>query len=93
METKDALEDVKKLIRDKRFIIGTQNTMKKLKSNKLERIWLSSNVPTDIKDDITKYSEMNNVAVAQLDIPNDELGVICKKQFSVSIVSLAKGEK
>jgi ribosomal protein L30E len=93
MGGKESIEEIKKLLRDKRLIIGTENALKKLRIGKLEKIWLSSNVQADVKEDILKYAGMNNANVMQLDVPNDELGVLCKKQFSVSVVSLRKGEK
>lgn len=90
MEQKDALEEIKRLIKDKRLLIGTDNTLKKLKINKLEKVWLSSNCPSDVREDIAKYAETNNTAVISLELPNDELGVLCKKQFPVSVLSLLK---
>lgn len=89
----DQLAELKKLLKKGTVVIGTKNTLKKLRNNKLEKIWLSSNVPETVKNDILKYSEISNVIVIELPIPNDELGVLCKKQFSVSVASLVKGEK
>ena len=93
MEGKDELNELKKLLKEGKVIIGTSNTIKKLKSGKLQKIWLSSNVPSGIKEDISDYSKLSDVEVVSLDVPNDELGVLCKKQFSVSVASLIKGEK
>ncbi len=86
------LGKIKKLLKQGKLIIGTNNTLKKLRANKLEKIWLSSNVPERVKEDLLNYSKLNNVKVIDLDIANDELGVVCKKPFSVSVASLIKGE-
>ena len=91
--THSCLNELKKLLKENKIIIGTRITMKKLKSNKLEKIWLSANVPPELKEDIQTYSKINAVKVVTLGVPNDELGVLCKKQFSVSVASLVKGEK
>lgn len=93
MEEQNTIEEIKKLVKDKRLVVGTENTLKKLKNNKVGKIWLSSNAPAGIKEDIHKYAEMNNVAVIELAIPNDDLGVLCKRQYSVSVLSLLRGEK
>ena len=93
MAERDELNEIKKLLKEGRLNVGTSSTLKKLKQNELEKIWLSSNVPGSVRDDIVNYSNLNNVKVAELGIPNDELGVLCKKQFSVSVASLAKGEE
>ena len=89
----DELNDIKKLVKTRKLIIGTDNTLNKLKNNNIGKIWLSSNVPKDVKADILKYSKINNVEIIGLDMPNDELGILCKKQFSVSVASVVKGEK
>jgi len=86
----DELEEIKKLVKDKKFIIGTSSTMKKMKMGKVKKVWLTSNTPKDVQADVVHYAGMNNVEVHTLAIPNDELGTICKKQFSVSVASVEK---
>ena len=50
------LNELKKNLKSGRVIIGTGNTLKKLKNNKLDKIWLSSNVPATVKDDVVTVS-------------------------------------
>jgi ribosomal protein L30E len=88
----EEINEIKKLLKEKKLIIGTENTIKKLRNNDLKKIWFSSNVPSDVKESITNYAGMNNTEIVALDIPNDEFGVLCKKQFSVSVASVLKGE-
>jgi large subunit ribosomal protein L30e len=93
MAEKDELNEIKKLVKEGNIIIGTKDTLKRLKTGKLAKVWMSVNVPSDVKEDFVKYAAMNDVQLVSLSVPNDELGIICKKQFSVSVLSLAKGEK
>lgn len=86
----DELNNIKKGLKEKKVIIGTDNTIKKLRKNKVSKVWLSSNVPKNMKDELSHYCSLNNVELIQLNIPNDELGVICKKQFSISVLSMVK---
>ena len=81
------LAELKKLVKEKQLIVGTTATLKKLRSNKVKKIWLTSNVPEPIKSEIIKYSKLNKIQVVKLKIPNDEFGILCKKQFSVSVAS------
>ena len=87
----DELSEIKKGLKERKLILGTSNTIKKLKVNKVNKVWLSSNVPKNVKDDISHYCSINNINIVQLKIPNDELGVLCKKQFSISVLSMVKG--
>jgi large subunit ribosomal protein L30e len=86
----DIIADIKKHLGDKRLVLGTKLTLKDLKLGKLEKVFVTSNCPENIKRDIEMYSATGNCKAEQLDIPNDELGVICKKQFSVSIAGLLR---
>ena len=89
----DDISTIKKLTKENKLIIGTANTLKKLRNSKLEKIWISSNTPSKVKDELTSYAKLAKTDVVQLSIPNDEFGVLCKKQYSVSVASVLKGEK
>jgi len=86
----DSISDIKKLIKEDKLLLGTETTMKALKSGELSKIFKTSNCPDDLNKDLENYSNMNNVELVQLEISNDELGVICKKPFNISIIGLKK---
>ena len=80
------ITEIKKLLKDKNLVIGTERTIKNLKSGKISKIFISSNCPSIVKADIEYYSKLTNAAVVKLKYPNEELGVICKKPFSISVL-------
>ncbi|MEM2131566.1 MAG: ribosomal L7Ae/L30e/S12e/Gadd45 family protein [Candidatus Woesearchaeota archaeon] len=83
------LEELKKdLKRD--LVFGTERVMKLLRANKLEKVYLASNLKETTRKDIMHYSNLTSLKVLNLTIPNDELGVFCKKQFSVSVIGVIK---
>ena len=84
------MDDIKKIAKDKKALIGTNKVMKSLKLGKLSKVFLTRNCPKDIKEDIEHYAKIAKVEVVQLKIPNDELGVLCKKPFSISVLGLRK---
>ena len=73
--------------------MGTERTVKNLKNGKIERVFLSSNCPQNVERDLSHYASLGKADVVRLQCPNDELGVICKKPFSISVLALLKGEK
>jgi large subunit ribosomal protein L30e len=81
------MEELKKLIKEGKVIIGTNRVMKNLKLGKLKCIYVASNCPKDILDDIKHYSKLYNVKVNELKENNEDLGIICKKPFSISVLS------
>ena len=82
--------EIKKLLKSKSLIIGTEKTLKSLKLGKIDRIILSSNCPDKVTEDINYYAGLSNVETVKVPYPNEELGVICKKPFSISVLSIIK---
>ena len=85
------MEDIKKLVKDKKVFIGTEQTIKNLKLGRISKVFVASNCSKDTRGDINHYAKLSNAAVVELDTPNDELGILCRKQFSVSILGVKKG--
>ncbi|MBI2522974.1 ribosomal L7Ae/L30e/S12e/Gadd45 family protein [Candidatus Woesearchaeota archaeon] len=84
--------EIKKLIKAKNIIIGTERTIKSLKLGKVDKVLLSSNCAERVVNDINYYADLSKAETIRVRYPNDELGVICKKPFSVSVLSILKGE-
>lgn len=82
--------EIKKLIEAKSLVIGTEKTIKNIKLGKVEKVIVSSNCPDQIFEDISHYAEMSKTETIKVSYPNEELGVICKKPFSISVLSILK---
>ena len=93
MAKKVSSADIKKMIKAGNVIIGTEMAIKGLKLGKLEKIMVSSNCPERVEKNINYYAGLTGTEVQKLDYPNDELGIICKKPFSISVLALSKGAK
>lgn len=78
----DLLDDSKKLV------FGAERNLKLLKNNRLKRIYVASNCKGDVKKNIKHYG--NDIEVIELEITNKDVGVVCKKPFSISVIGLTK---
>ena len=85
---KPGLDEIKKNLKTKKLVIGTDRSIKNLKLKKLSRVFVSSNTPEELVGDIEHYAKLSGTEVVKLDVPNDELGVQCKKPYSISIIGL-----
>ncbi len=85
--------EIRKKLEEKKIIIGTENTIKNLKLGKIEKIYVTKNCPEDVKENINYYSKLGKAKLVNLKYTNEELGVICKKPFSISVASLIKCQK
>ncbi len=84
------IKEVQKLSTTKRLIYGTDRTIKGLKTGKIEKVFLSSNCKDTAKEDINHYAKLSKTTVVSLDMPNDELRIVVKKPFAVSVIGVMK---
>lgn len=81
------MKTLREALKNKKVIIGADRTLKNLKLNKLKRVYLASNVRKDIEEDIEHHTKLFNIKLVKLKENNEELGLICKKHFKVSVLS------
>lgn len=84
------IAEIRKLLKGKKLTIGTEKTLKLLRLGKLEKIFLASNCPPKIIDNLNYYKNIKDFKIVKLNYPNDEVGTMCKKPFPISILSLSK---
>jgi ribosomal protein L30E len=72
------------------FIIGSDAGLKNLKLGRTEKIYLASNCSEDTKKEVERLAKIGKADVIVLGIPNDDFGVLCKKPFSISMLSVIK---
>jgi large subunit ribosomal protein L30e len=84
--------ELRKLIKEKKLLVGTDRTLKALKLGNIEKVFMAANCADKLKDDIKHYSKLSKASVSQLRYPNDELGILCKKPYSISVLGLLKGK-
>ena len=82
-----SLELLKKSLKEEKTIYGIKNTLTNLKHDNISKIFLASNCPKESKDKIKRFS---NIEIIELKEPNKELALICKKKFSVNLLSTVK---
>jgi len=89
-KTDKDISEIRKLVKEKKIIIGTQRTLKDLKLGKTSRIYISSNCSEKTLETIKHYSKLSKTTITKLKYPNDELGILCKKPYSISVLSVPK---
>ncbi|MBS3113157.1 ribosomal L7Ae/L30e/S12e/Gadd45 family protein [Candidatus Woesearchaeota archaeon] len=88
-KTNDEISKIKKALEEKRLIIGTERVLKSLKLSRLVEVFITSNSIPEVKDQINHFANLQKVTVTSLSMDNEELGVICKKPFSVNVVGIS----
>ena len=91
MTKKINAEEIKKMLKAGNLVFGTERTIKGLKSGKVQKVLLSSNCPANVEKNINYYAGLSGAEFHKLEYPNEELSVICKKPFPISVLSVFKG--
>ncbi len=86
----DDLTEIKKNLKSDKLLIGTVRTLKNLKLGKLSKVYMSLNTPESVIKDVEYYGKLVETELVKLNMPNDELGIYCKKPYSVSVIGLLK---
>jgi ribosomal protein L30E len=84
--------ELKKIAKASTLVIGKDKVLKLLRTNQLESVYLALNAPRDLLEDVKKYALLNNVLCTELEVPNDDLGVICRKPFNVAVIGLRRAD-
>ncbi len=82
------LAQIRSLVKTERLIIGTREVMKALQKGLLQKIILASNCPSQKRKDVQKYAALVGIPVIELKHNNEELGILCKKNFLVAMIGL-----
>ena len=81
------MNDLKKALKENKVVFGKERTLKLMKLGKVNQVYIASNCAEDVRAKIEYYAKLGNIEIKVLKEPNDELGLICKKSFSVSVLS------
>ncbi|MFT7616359.1 MAG: large subunit ribosomal protein L30e [Candidatus Woesearchaeota archaeon] len=81
------IAQIQNLIAQNTHVFGAKVTIKLLKQKKISKVFLTQNVSPVVKTDITYYAQLADVEIQVLPMTNEELGIICKKPFMISVVS------
>ena len=84
------MDAIKKNLETGKLLYGMKQTIKALRRSEVAKIFIASNCPEIIADDIAYYGSFGDVPIEKLDIDCNELGVTCKKPFMVSVLALKK---
>ena len=79
-----SVDEIKKMLKSDSLVIGSDRVLKALRKNELVKVFLASNAPEALLQDVEHYSSIGKVEVEKLEVPNDELGIICKKPFLIA---------
>ncbi|MEK6940459.1 MAG: ribosomal L7Ae/L30e/S12e/Gadd45 family protein [Nanoarchaeota archaeon] len=82
------MDELKKAVKQKGIVIGTERTLKRLRAGKVSTVFVSKNCPNEARQTIERYAKLSKTRIVNLDINNDELGISAKKPYSIAVLSI-----
>lgn len=79
------LKELKKALEENKLVIGSERTLKEMRRSKAKEVFMAKNCPEDIKKQVGHYAKIAKIELTELDKTNEELGVLCKKPFSINL--------
>ncbi len=80
------IKEIRDCIEKGTAIIGSERVLKSLRSTGLRKIFVAKNCPEKVLDKIR--GALGNAELVQMEQNNDEFGVLCKRQHSISVLGL-----
>ena len=84
----EGVSEVKKLMTASRLVLGSDETVKLLRQCKLARVFVSTNCSPQMRSDLEQACKIAGIDVVELNQTSEEIGVLCKKPFAVSVVGV-----
>ena len=82
------IQELKELLKTDKGIFGRDKVLKELKAGNLVKIFVASNIPISLAEDLVYYADISNVELVNLNQDNEELGVLAKKNFFISVIGV-----
>jgi len=80
------IENLQKALKEDKLIFGTKESLKAIKLGKVKEVFLAKNIDESVKEEVEKYAKIEGIKVNILGKDNSELGALCKKPFSISVL-------
>ena len=81
------MKDLKAKLQDGKTIIGKERVLKHLREKSLAKVFLASNCPQDLREEVVNLAKMAKVPVVELALNNEEFGLFCKKNFFIAVLA------
>jgi len=86
----DQALDIRKIVTTKKVVIGTDRTLKSVRQGVVSQVFVAKNCPKPVQEELAHYKKMTSFEIINLDMTNEDLGILCKKQFGISVLGVLK---
>ncbi len=88
--TKTNIEDLKKIAEKQKVIFGSTEIIKKIKQGKIQKVFLASNIPQEVENDIQHNATIAKTEIEKVSLPNYEFGLLFKRVHPILALGVLK---
>ncbi|MCD6590197.1 ribosomal L7Ae/L30e/S12e/Gadd45 family protein [Candidatus Woesearchaeota archaeon] len=81
-------KEIQTLLNENKLILGQRETEKALYRKEISKILLASNAVDELRKRYEAYAKQGLIELEVLDMDSEELGVICKKPFTIMVIGI-----
>lgn len=87
--TKSELErEIKNVIRTGKYLLGSKSSLKAVLVGKAKAVVIASKILPTIEADVLRYANLGKIPVIKYPGTSYDLGLVCGKQFPVSVMAI-----
>ena len=88
---KKYITKIKEALSSNQIVIGLNNVMKLIKTGQLSEVYYCKNCPDKVINELSYYRSLSNsFKLEEIPLSSIEFGIMCKKQFMISIIGIIK---
>lgn len=80
--------EIKNVVRTGKYVLGSKRSVKAVLMGKAKAVIVASKILPTIETDVLHYAELGNVPVIRYPGTSYNLGLVCGKQFPVSVMAI-----
>ncbi|MCX8208848.1 MAG: 50S ribosomal protein L30e [Sulfolobales archaeon] len=81
-------KEIKNVIRTGKYLLGSKKSLKAILTGRARAVVVASKIPPEIEIDVLHYSKLGNIPVVRYPGSSYDLGLVCGKQFPVSVIAI-----
>lgn len=80
------IQELKQYLQQDKLVFGREEVLKRLQRGELTKVFVARNVPQ--KEALEHLCAVGNVSLVTLEQDHEEVGILCKKNFFVSVIGV-----
>ena len=80
--------EIKSIVRTGKFVLGSKRSLKAIMMGRAKAVIVASKILPTIEADVLHYAKLGGVPVIRYQGTSYDLGLVCGKQFPVSVMAI-----